>query len=162
MIFFMPATLLPCLDLGTKASFLSLLHLKKMEPFCSAPLGTKFDSPAIFTNIHSQVLTPRTCPHSLWCAQICFVRRCTGVSFVGASGMTFSSFCHIISIYSLQQLFHQLCRKKSSYQIVENTLVELPFCWPALPELLVVVVQALPMLSELRQTMLIDILDSAE
>ena len=47
-----------------------------------------------------------------------------------------------------------------TYKVVEYTLVQLPLCRSALPELLVVVVQALPMLTELLQTVLVNILDA--
>lgn len=43
------------------------------------------------------------------------------------------------------------------FQVVENTFVQLPFSWSALPELLIVVVEASPVLAEFLQTMLVDI-----
>lgn len=45
-----------------------------------------------------------------------------------------------------------------TYQVVEHTLVQRPLPFPALPQLLVAVVQALPVLAELSQAVLVDIL----
>jgi hypothetical protein len=47
-----------------------------------------------------------------------------------------------------------------SYQIVENTFVKDPFLRSALPELLITVVEALPVLAELLQTVLVDVFNS--
>lgn len=44
-----------------------------------------------------------------------------------------------------------------TYQVVENALVQGPLELPALPELLVVVVEALPVLAELGQAVLVDV-----
>lgn len=52
-----------------------------------------------------------------------------------------------------------LTLRTSTYQVVEHTLVQLPLIWSALPKLLVVVLQARPVLSELRKAVLIYILD---
>ena len=45
-----------------------------------------------------------------------------------------------------------------TYQVVKHTLVQWPLPLPALPELLVAVVQALPVLAELSQAVLVDVL----
>jgi hypothetical protein len=45
-----------------------------------------------------------------------------------------------------------------TYQVVKHTLVQRPLPFPALPELLVAVVQALPVLAELGQAVLVDVL----
>lgn len=47
----------------------------------------------------------------------------------------------------------------STYQIVKYTLVQRPFPPPALPQLLIVVVEALPVLAELLKAGLVDILE---
>lgn len=44
-----------------------------------------------------------------------------------------------------------------TYQVVKNTLVQRPLKLPALPELLVVVVEAFPVLAELGQAVLVDV-----
>lgn len=49
---------------------------------------------------------------------------------------------------------------KRTYQVVKDTLVELPFGLAALPQLVVVVVKALPVLAELLEAVLVDILDA--
>jgi hypothetical protein len=46
----------------------------------------------------------------------------------------------------------------ATYQVVENALVQRPLELPALPKLLVVVVEALPVLAELCQAVLVDVL----
>jgi len=48
-----------------------------------------------------------------------------------------------------------------NFQVVEDTFVQLPFCRSALPELLVVVVQAGPVLSKFRQAVLVHVLNNA-
>lgn len=45
-----------------------------------------------------------------------------------------------------------------TYQVVEHTLVQRPLEFPALPQLLVAVVQAFPVLAELGQAVLVDVL----
>jgi hypothetical protein len=45
-----------------------------------------------------------------------------------------------------------------TYQVVEHTLVQRPLPFPALPQLLVAVVQAFPVLAELSQAVLVDVL----
>ena len=45
-----------------------------------------------------------------------------------------------------------------TYQVVEHTLVQRPLPLPALPQLLVAVVQAFPVLAELSQAVLVDVL----
>ena len=47
-----------------------------------------------------------------------------------------------------------------TYDVVENTLVQLPLGRPALPQLVVVVVEALPVGTELLQAGLVDIVDA--
>jgi hypothetical protein len=49
-----------------------------------------------------------------------------------------------------------------TYQVVENTFIELPFRWSALPELLIVVVKASPVLAEFLQAVLINVFDPIE
>lgn len=49
-----------------------------------------------------------------------------------------------------------------TYQIVKYTFVKLPLGGSALPELLIVVVQACPVLSELLQTVLIYVFKSID
>lgn len=49
-----------------------------------------------------------------------------------------------------------------THQVFENAVVQLPFCRPALPHLLVVVLQALPVGPERIKTVCIDILDPAQ
>lgn len=51
-------------------------------------------------------------------------------------------------------------RKAGTYQVVKDTLVELPLGWAALPKLLVVVIKARPVFAELRETVLVDVLDA--
>lgn len=48
-----------------------------------------------------------------------------------------------------------------TYQVLVDTLVELPLGRSALPQLVVVVVKALPVLAELFEAALVDILDHA-
>jgi hypothetical protein len=43
------------------------------------------------------------------------------------------------------------------YQIIEHAFVQRPFPFPALPHLLVVVLQALPVFSKFLQAMLVDV-----
>lgn len=45
------------------------------------------------------------------------------------------------------------------YQVVEHAFVQLPFCRPTLPKLLIVIVETLPVFAELRQAMLVNILN---
>jgi hypothetical protein len=47
------------------------------------------------------------------------------------------------------------------YQLIKNTLVKLALGRPAVPQLLVVVFQALPVGAELCQAVVVDILDPA-
>jgi hypothetical protein len=49
----------------------------------------------------------------------------------------------------------------ATYQLLENALVHPPLFRPAVPELLVVVLQALPVGPELGEAVLIDVLDTA-
>lgn len=46
-----------------------------------------------------------------------------------------------------------------TYQLVKHTLVQRPLVCPAVPQLLVVVLQALPMAAELLQAVVVDVLD---
>lgn len=48
-----------------------------------------------------------------------------------------------------------------TYQVLVDTLVELPLILAALPQLVVVVVKALPVLAELVEAVLVDVLDDA-
>lgn len=50
----------------------------------------------------------------------------------------------------------------AAYQVVKDTFVKLPFLGSALPELLIVVVKAGPVLAKLRETMLVHVLDPGE
>lgn len=45
----------------------------------------------------------------------------------------------------------------TTYQVVENALVQRPFEFPALPQLLVVVVEAFPVLAEFSQAVLVHV-----
>lgn len=47
-----------------------------------------------------------------------------------------------------------------TYQVVKYTLVELPFCRTALPQLLIPVVETLPVFTELGKAMGVDVLDT--
>lgn len=59
-------------------------------------------------------------------------------------------------------LYKRLIEKSwATYQVVEYAFVQAPLCWPALPQLLVVVVQALIMGAELLKAGLVDIFDTA-
>lgn len=49
-----------------------------------------------------------------------------------------------------------------TYQLVEHTLVQPPLLRPAVPELLVVVLEALPMATELVKALLVDVADAAD
>lgn len=60
----------------------------------------------------------------------------------------------------MQQVVAWGCsRVVDPYQVVVNTLVELPLSRAALPKLLVAVVKALPVLAELGQAVCVDVLD---
>jgi hypothetical protein len=48
------------------------------------------------------------------------------------------------------------------YQVIKDTFVELPFSWSALPQLLIVVIKASPVLSELFQAVFVHIRDTVE
>jgi hypothetical protein len=50
----------------------------------------------------------------------------------------------------------------ATYQVIENTLVQLPLGLTALPQLLVVVLKTLPVLAELFQAVLVDVLDPVQ
>lgn len=54
---------------------------------------------------------------------------------------------------------HSHFRSGRTYQVVEHALVQLPFVLAALPELVVVVVEALPVLAELVKAVLVDIVN---
>lgn len=61
-----------------------------------------------------------------------------------------------------QRCTRQLCGVVpgvNPYQVVVNTLVELPLSRAALPKLLVAVVKALPVLAELGEAVCVDVLD---
>lgn len=49
---------------------------------------------------------------------------------------------------------------RATYQVVEYTFVQAPLSWPALPQLLVVVVQALVVGAELLKAGLVDVFDA--
>lgn len=55
---------------------------------------------------------------------------------------------------------YRLIGRMRSYQLVKHALVQLPLFRPAIPELLVVALQALPMSTELLEAVLVDVLDS--
>jgi len=44
------------------------------------------------------------------------------------------------------------------FQVIENTFVELPFKWSALPELLIVVVEAGPVFAEFDEAVLVHVI----
>lgn len=50
---------------------------------------------------------------------------------------------------------------QSTHQILKDAFVQLPLFWPALPQLLVVVVEALPMRTERLQAALVDVVNAA-
>ena len=50
--------------------------------------------------------------------------------------------------------------RQGTYQLLKNAAVERPLPLPTLPKLLVVVVQALPMLSKLFETALVDVFEA--
>lgn len=61
------------------------------------------------------------------------------------------------------QLVQATCHLECSlYQVIKDTFVKLPFLWTALPELLIVVIKATPMLAELSEAVFVDILNSVE
>jgi len=86
------------------------------------------------------------------------LRSWTGTSFSGAPGIFFSSFCRIIST-SVANLISSApwALSRLTYQVVEHTLVQRPLELPALPQLLVVVVETLPVLAELCQAVLVHV-----
>jgi hypothetical protein len=47
----------------------------------------------------------------------------------------------------------------TAYQVIKDAFIELPFSRSALPELLIVVIQACPVFSEFSEAVLIDIFD---
>lgn len=51
-------------------------------------------------------------------------------------------------------------RYRATYQVVEYTFVQAPLSWPALPQLLVIVVQALVMGAEFLKAGLVDVFDT--
>jgi hypothetical protein len=73
---------------------------------------------------------------------------------LGVSGIFFSKFCAQVSKRTSRKV-------GSTYQLLKNALVQSPLLRPAVPELLVVVLQALPVGSELREAVLVDVLDAA-
>jgi hypothetical protein len=52
-------------------------------------------------------------------------------------------------------------KQPHTYQLLENALVQSPLFRPAVPELLVVVLEALPVGPELGKAVLVDVLDTA-
>jgi hypothetical protein len=72
----------------------------------------------------------------------------------GWSGIFFSIFCPGVSRFVSYQ------GAVDTYQIVVHTLVELPLRRTTLPQLMVPVVQALPVLAELGQAVGVDVLDT--
>lgn len=84
-----------------------------------------------------------------------FVRRWTGVSPLGVSGIFFSKFCES------QHARTCLAGILKTHQLLEYALVQPPLLRPAVPELLVVVLQTLPVGSELGEAVLVDVFDTA-
>jgi hypothetical protein len=82
------------------------------------------------------------------------VRRWTGVSPLGVSGIVFSNFW-------ARQYSIAAQKNTKTYQLVEHTLVQPPLLGPAVPELLVVVLKALPVGAELVEAVVVDVLDPA-
>lgn len=50
--------------------------------------------------------------------------------------------------------------KCALYQVIEDAFIKLPFLTTALPELLIVVIKASPVLAKFGETVLVDIFDS--
>lgn len=91
----------------------------------------------------------------LW-AKTCFCLRCTGVDCLGWSGMTFSIFCRgRCQLWTVAPKESEL-----THQVLVDTLVQLPLVWAALPQLLVVVFEALPVRAELLETGFVDVLEA--
>lgn len=84
-----------------------------------------------------------------------FVLKWTGVSPLGVSGIVFSSdyFCQCPRLAKGQTHTHQL---------VEHALVQPPLLRSAVPELLVVVLKALPVRAELVKALLVNVADAAK
>ena len=101
--------------------------------------------------------------------KICRSRKCTGVSFSGVPGIVFSSpWCgqknSLISVGILvceaeRERGRETERGVCSYQLVEDAGIERLFEPPAVPELLVVVVQALPVHAEVLGTVVVDVVE---
>ena len=91
----------------------------------------------------------------LW-AKTCLCLRCTGVDCLGWSGMTFSRFCESSKVSGWSCPGGTVWE---THQVVVDTLVELPLGGAALPQLLVVVFEALPVGAELLEAGLVDVLD---
>lgn len=87
-------------------------------------------------------------------AKICLERSSTGTTLEGWSGIFFSSFCR--GVRCVQERFEDW----AAYHVVKDTLVELPLGRAALPQLVVVVVEALPVLAELGEAVGVDVLDA--
>jgi hypothetical protein len=90
----------------------------------------------------------------LW-AKTCFCLRCTGVDCLGWSGIVFSRFWRgDVSCGSYRG------RGEATHQVLVDTLVQLPLIGAALPQLLVVVFEALPVGAELLEAGLVDVLEA--
>jgi len=57
-------------------------------------------------------------------------------------------------------LGQKVLQKHSTHQVVVDTFVKLPLSLPALPELMVIIIETLPVLAEFIQTVLVDIFDA--
>ena len=84
-----------------------------------------------------------------------FVHRWTGVSPFGVSGIVFSSDCSGQCPNPTRLQIH-------THQLVKHTLVQPPLLRPAVPELLVVVLKALPVAAKLVKALLVDVADAAK
>jgi hypothetical protein len=52
--------------------------------------------------------------------------------------------------------------RKYTYKIVKNAFVEFPLCRPALPQLMVIVIEAVPVFPEFGQAVLVYVFDSGK
>jgi hypothetical protein len=86
-------------------------------------------------------------------ANICLSRKWTGISPFGASGMTFSRPCKGSAI--------SVGMERQSYNLLEYTSVQQPFGSPALPHMMVVVIETIPVMLEFLQAILVDIFQPA-
>jgi len=86
--------------------------------------------------------------------------RCLALGSIGDHFLNFLQGVLVICRYDAERK-GTVRKSESPYKVVKDTFVELPFCRSALPQLLVIVVQAGPVLAELGQAVLVDIFNSA-